>query len=86
MNTNSGVSHVIAALLAMVSGRILVEYMKPWLPSIIGPMEQMAARAEVLVASELGIHFKPGTFVPIGAGLILAFLWGLFHRASGHGQ
>lgn len=82
MAMRSGVSHVTAALLSLVSGRVLVEYLRPWFPMVLEPLERAAATAEVLVRSHFGLQFAPGTFVPAASGLALAFVWGLFYHAT----
>lgn len=86
MAMRSGVSHVTAALLSLVSGRVLVEYLRPWFPTVLEPLERGAAAAEVFARSQFGLQFAPGTFVPVATGLALAFVWGLFYHATRSGD
>ncbi len=81
MSKTSGSSHALAALFGLVVGDIFIDYCRPHFPSIIRPLERMAASTSDWLQSLAHIRISKNLLAPALVAVILAFAWGmLYHR------
>jgi len=64
MAHKSGLSHGFAALVSLVLGAVLLEYIKPAFPEAIETADSIAASITELLESTFGVAIAPDLFPP----------------------
>ena len=86
MAHKSGLSHGMAAVLSLIVAQLLVAYLKPWFPNILGKLEALASTFADWLGYKLDVKIEAAIFIPALVAFFLAFLWGLLYHHIRHGE
>ena len=80
-----GLSHGMAALLSLMVAQLLVAYLEPWFPNVLGKLEGLASTFAGWLGYKLNAEIEAAIFIPALVAFFLAFLWGLLYHHIRHG-
>lgn len=86
MALKSGFSHSFGSVILLVVGAVLVEYLKPFFPQIIEPLDWFAGNLAGAIEAVLGISVAPQIFGPLVILFVLSFVWGSIYHFARHGR
>jgi hypothetical protein len=84
MATCSGASHTLAALLSLISGGLLLEWLRPEFPRLFHLMTGAASEVSRWVENAFSLQLPPRTFVLAFVTATLSFVWGVLYHIVRH--
>lgn len=80
MPRKTGASHAMAALIGVLLAGALIEYLRPLVPGVVGPLERAASKLALWLHATAGITVEPRIFVPACVASVFGFLWGICYH------
>ena len=80
----STASHGGVAIIALILGPVLTEFIQPGFPGIYSFFENLSLGISNLMNSVFGIHTHPGAYISIFFTLLIGIIWGLFYGVIRH--
>lgn len=85
MAKRTGASHSLGALVGLLAGGLLVEYLKPRFPAVCEPVEGLAVRGCEALQAATGLSVPSGLIAPLLVAMTIAFVWGVGYHTMRFG-